>query len=175
MTGIVPLAIYLLCQQILRSTETIEVLAVASAIQSFAAIIFLVDFLRQSCRPSGLAKTHFRWRATSVTVLRRNLYWLSLFVLPVALMTTILETDTSTPARDATVRLLFVVEMVALSLFFYRTLHHSHGVAESLLGSNSNSWTVRFRVVWFPVTVFLPLVLALMASLGYVDTRPLAQ
>ena len=170
MAGIVPLSIYLLGRQILRSTETIEVLAVATALQSFAAIIFLIDFLRQACRPSGLATTHFRWRAASVAVLRRNLRWLSLFVLPLALITTVLQADATTPARDAMVRLLFILDMAALSFFLYHTLHHTKGVAESLMGATANSWTVKLRILWFPFAVFLPLTLAVMAGLGYIDS-----
>lgn len=170
MAGLFPLALYLLGYQILRSTETIQVLAVATALQSLAAIIFLIDFLRQACRPSGLATTHFRWRAASVAVLRRNLRWLSLFILPLALMTTVLQADASTPARDAMVRLLFIVDMLALSFFLYRTLHHSKGVAESLMGATANSWTVRLRWIWFPAAVLLPVTLAGMAGFGYIDS-----
>jgi potassium efflux system protein len=170
MAGLVPLGLYLLGQHILASTAKFEVLSLGTSLQTTAAVLFSIGFVRQCCRPSGLAITHFRWRASSVAVLRRNLQWLAVILMPLFFATAILRYDVESPARTATVRVLFIAQMLSLAFFLYRTLHHSHAVAENLMGATASGWMKRLRVVWYPTAVLLPVSLGLFAGLGYLDS-----
>lgn len=168
--GLWPAGMYLLGHQILKSTAKFEVLALGTALQKTAILMFLVEFIKQACRPSGLAGAHFRWRPASVAVLRRNLHWLAFIVVPVAFVTMLLRSDIATPARSSMVRALFMVDMLVLAFFLSRILRSKEGVAEHLMGGTSSGWTARLRIVWYPALVILPVGLAGMAAFGFLDS-----
>jgi potassium-dependent mechanosensitive channel len=167
LAGLWPVILFVLGHHLLSITAKIEVLAIGSALQSTAGVLFLVEFLRHLCRPHGLTVSHFRWKESSIVVLRRNLHWLTMVVVPLAFITTLLRSDVETPARLVLGRTLFMVEMLALATFLYRVLHHSKGVAENLMGTTRGSWVERLRLVWFPSVVLLPVGLAILAALGF--------
>jgi potassium efflux system protein len=167
LAGLWPVILYVLGHHLLTITAKFEVLAIGSALQSTAGVLFLVEFLRHLCRPHGLTVSHFRWKESSILVLRRNLHWLTMVVVPLAFITTLLRSDVESPARLLLGRSLFIVEMLALATFLYRVLHHSKGVAENLLGASRGSWTTRLRVIWYPAVVLLPVGLAILAAAGF--------
>lgn len=167
LAGLWPIILFTLGHHILGITAKFEVLAIGSALKSTAGVLFLVEFIRHLCRPHGLAVAHFRWKESSIIVLRRNLHWLTMVVVPLAFVTTLLRSDVETPARLLVGRVLFMGEMLALATFLYSVLHHSKGVAENLLGATRTSWMTRLRMIWFPAVVLLPIGLAILAGAGY--------
>jgi potassium efflux system protein len=57
--------------------------------------------------------------------------------------------------------------MIALSVFVARLLRFSGDIVSKLVRHHPESWLARLRYIWFPLAVGVPLVLALLAGMGY--------
>lgn len=168
--GLLPLAMAIAGYRIMQATSKPDVYAIGAATYVTALLMFLLDLMRYACRHSGLATTHFRWRAAPVAIVRRNLHWLAAGILPLAFVLTDLRAGVETPARAAGVRLAFVLAMMLLAWFLFRVLRAGPGVLETLMGAVAEGWITRTRKLWYPAAVLLPLSLAILACLGYTDT-----
>ncbi|MCP4626692.1 MAG: mechanosensitive ion channel [bacterium] len=60
-----------------------------------------------------------------------------------------------------------IATMIALSVFVARLLHFSGDIVSRLVRRHPESWLARLRYIWYPLAVCVPLVLALLAAMGY--------
>lgn len=169
LAALCPAAMLLVGYRLMHASARPEVYAAGWALCVVAFLLFLIEFLRASCRTSGLGVAHFRWRASSAAVLRRNLHWLVLAAPPLAVVMSLLRGDAD-PAHVAGVRAAFMVAMVLLAVFCARVFAKDKGVAETVMSASKDGWIARTHRLWRPVLVLLPLSLAALAGFGYVDT-----
>ncbi len=145
-----------------------------------------LEVLRRICRPKGLANQHFDWSDKAVAKLRSSL---SLIVLPgsalvfcIVLLRNLDSThgvefvERTIPNLDSTRRIdllersLFVLFMLGLAFFAYRTFHPKRGIFEDFLNSQQRSWANQTSALWFGLILALPLFLAVLAIWGYYYT-----
>ena len=100
----------------------------AVACLAVAAQFYLMIVLRVICMPEGLAAAHFRWPASSLTLLRRGLARLTWTFLPAAFISVLAINLDPITLGGLIGRLSFVVMSLALSLFFFGVLNPKHGV-----------------------------------------------
>ena len=133
------------------------------AAQTFATVYFVYEV----CRKDGIGEAHFKWRDGVRITLRHNLFWLMQIAVPLSFVVAAVQTQNLVEHIDSLGRLALICVMLALSVFVARVLHFSGEIMTRLIRSRRESWLVRFRFLWYPLAVGVPLVLCLLAGMGY--------
>src|SRR5690606_31292242 len=120
------------------------------------------------CRPKGLFDAHFRWHEEARGVLGNNLRWLIVVECVAGFFVASTQVSGNDIYRSGVGRLAFVVGSVGLCYFIYKIAHPSRGVAAGVL--KQGSWLWRARGVWFTMLVAPPLLLGVLAAMGYYQT-----
>jgi potassium efflux system protein len=141
--------------------------AVSYGLFSAAQILTATAFIRQLCRKDGVAAVHFKWGQSSMQNLRRNLLWLMLIAVPLYFIVVTAQIHSDATYSDSLGRLALIAAMIALSVFVSRLLRFSGDIVSKLVRHHPESWLARLRYIWFPLAVGVPLVLALLAGMGY--------
>jgi potassium efflux system protein len=68
---------------------------------------------------------------------------------------------------DSLGRLAFMTACLGVSVFAARILRFSGPIVLTLIKNNPKGWLVRARYAWYPLLVGLPLLMAVLAGLGY--------
>ena len=133
------------------------------AAQTFATVYFVYAV----CRKDGVGGAHFKWRDGVRRTLRHNLFWLMQIAVPLSFVVAAVQTQNIVEHIDSMGRLGLICVMLALSVFVARVLRFSGAIMTRLIRSHRESWLVRFRFLWYPLAVGVPLVLCLLAGMGY--------
>jgi potassium efflux system protein len=86
---------------------------------------------------------------------------------PLSFVVAVTRTQNKVEFVDSLGRLALICVMIALSVFVARVLRFSGAIMARLIRSRRESWLVRFRFLWYPLAVGFPLVLCLLAGMGY--------
>ncbi len=141
--------------------------AVSYGLISSAQILAATSYIRHLCRKDGVAEVHFKWGRNTRQNLRRNLLWLTLLAAPLYFMVVTAQIIKEPIYSDSLGRLALIIVMIALAVFVARLLHFSGDIVSRLIRRHPKSWLVRLRFIWYPLAVGVPLVLALLAGMGY--------
>ncbi len=144
--------------------------ALGQALLAVAWFSIPFEILRRMCRPQGLANQHFDWSDDAVAKLRSNLGWLVVPALVLVFFITLLRNLDETHGVDLIERTLFVIGMLGLAFFAYRTFHPTKGIFADYLKANERSWISQTSGLWFSLILALPLLLAGLAIWGYYYT-----
>jgi len=150
-------------------TADVFVKSVGSALALIAINLFLLRFLYHLCRPQGVAQTHFHWRESTLRLLRFNLPWFTV-VFSIATLVAILDWHRLHTDLHSLTRLAFILVTLALAVFSKRVFEPASGIFAAVITRNPNGWLSRLRVIWYPAIVCIPLILAILAGFGYLDT-----
>lgn len=123
--------------------------------------------VRRTCQLDGLGAAHFRWPSEALRVVRREFTWSGWVAVPIAFVTACGELSADDVWRDSWGRLCFVVGMVGLSILAARVLHPRTGVPAAALRRDEHTWIARTRLIWYPLIVAVPLILAATSAWGF--------
>jgi potassium efflux system protein len=145
--------------------------AVGNGLMMVAYTFFALEVLRQICRHNGIADAHFRWKAKSLLIIRRNLYALLVLEIPLVFIVASLE-SWRTITKDSSMshslgRLAFIAGMLVLARFTHKIFTPKDGVLQDILSNLQGGWMDRGRVVLHPIAVLTPIALSLVAGMGY--------
>lgn len=144
--------------------------AVGFGLLSISVAFGFLRAFRLMCAPNGLADAHFRWNKSNLRLLRRNLGWMILIVLPLAFLAATASRYPDQPMMYASSRLAYVGMMIAIAVFSWRTFHLQSGVLAAYINRVPNGWVARLRYLWYPAAVMIPVILAGIALIGYFYT-----
>jgi len=146
------------------------VAAIGAGFYGIALYAFYFIAFRIFCEPGGLAVAHFGWSASTTEQLRYQTRRLMVVFLPVGFM--LIASTTYDPAALAggLSRLLFVIVLGALAWFFGQVLSPGRGALSEYYATRPQSILTWFRYVWVFLGLVLPLILAVLATVGYVYT-----
>ena len=136
--------------------------AVSTATLQILPSFMYLQFFRVLCLPGGVAEKHFKWPQPIVRQLRRNFLRLMMVFLPAGFILKLLENDEQQVLLAGLERILLIVALVALAVFFQRLT--------KLLVAHSIGSKLRLRFLWPTVTIVVPLILVLLAIIGYLYT-----
>ena len=144
--------------------------AIGAAFSGIALYFFYFVAFRIFCEPNGLAVAHFGWSRITVEKLRYQTRRLMSVFLPAAFI--LIASVTYDPAALAggLSRLSFIIVMVALAWFFGRILAPGHGALKDFYLANSGNPITWFRYLWLLLGLTLPVLLGVLAAVGYVYT-----
>ena len=144
--------------------------AIGAAFNGIAFYAFCFIAFRIFCSRDGLALTHFGWSVSTVRQLRYNIRRLMVVFLPSTFV--LIASITYEPAAlaDGLSRLFFVLVLTALAWFFGRILNPQSGALCQFYASNPSNPLTWLRYLWLLLGLSLPIILAVLATLGYVYT-----
>ncbi len=141
--------------------------AVGVGLATAASFLFILELVRHLCRDKGVARVHFRWRAELAALFRRNLHW----VVPVAITTGFVVTATEWQVDDVyrrgLGRLAFMVGMLGLVVFIHRVFLGHGGIYYELVNWKRDGWLSQLFWFWYPLIFGTPLLLTVLAAIGY--------
>ena len=144
--------------------------AVSNALIMISPAFFYLEGFRIFCLPGGLAETHFRWLASTLKGLRRQLGVLMMVFLPSALIAILAIRASSEGIGSGLGRLAFIMLVISLSYFFYRLFGPGQETLAELFERHPSSALARFRYLWLALALVLPLILVVLAVLGFLYT-----
>jgi potassium efflux system protein len=124
-------------------------------------------FLYEMCWKDGVARVHFKWPESVQRILRRSLKWGLLLVVMMHFIIAAVQTKNEPDHVDSLGRLAFMALMIGLSVWAAYVLRFSGEILAMLLRRPRHGWLVRLRIIWYPLAVGIPLVLAILAGMGY--------
>ena len=134
----------------------------------YAAIVLLFwIFLYHICRCEGLARAHFQWPESVRKTLKWNLTWLIPIETISAFLVATMRSFPDYEFSDHIATLSILIQSLAISLFFARTLRFKKGITALLIEKTPQSLLCRLRYLWYPFVVLLPLFILWLALNGY--------
>jgi potassium-dependent mechanosensitive channel len=166
-----PGLILFLAWRVYESSISSQELRIAALnLARLGSAFFLLEFVRQSVRPFGLAEAHFGWSTRLLRSMRRLLWTIMLFGLPIAAAVAGLHHHDDFSRRDDVERILFMAAMLVLALLGRGLLHPRHGALRQTQSISSDGWPGRLFYLWYALSVAVPILLAGLAYSGYYDT-----
>ena len=141
--------------------------AVATGMFSTAFLWAEIAFIYHVCRKNGLAHIHFKWPQSARQTLLRNLKWLLPLVVLMAFLVSAMSVVKEIEFGDSMAKLALIVHMGALSIFLGWILRFPGGIVSPILKKHPTGWLARLRYIWWPITVGMPLFLAVLVVVGY--------
>jgi potassium efflux system protein len=139
------------------------------AISVSLGVYFLLAF-RILCIRGGVADRHFRWKSNIVDRLRRNFDWLLTMLVPLGFVASSAYNHPDETYSGSLGRLSLIVLTMGLAVFFARVLSPERGALQHLFKEEPDAWLSRSRKLWYPLLVATPLVLGVLAAVGYIYT-----
>jgi potassium efflux system protein len=144
--------------------------AAGAGLYSAVIILLTIQMVRKTCIRGGLGDAHFKWRTQSLKRISRNLAWLMPTLFPAVFIVSTLEWENNTVWSNSLGRLAFMVGMIFVTAFTVRILRPKDGILQQAIAHDPEGWLSRFRYVWFPAAVGVPIVLTALAAVGYYYT-----
>ena len=144
--------------------------AVSAGLSSVAAVLLTFGTLRQICRRHGLAEAHFRVPPKTIRPLRRWLLPLTIILTATTFLIYAVEWQGNETWKNALGRAALIVGLLTVAVFAQRLLRPSGGLLAGGRGGPTTSWLYRLRLLWYVLAIAGPVLLALLAVLGYYYT-----
>ncbi|MBS0204093.1 MAG: mechanosensitive ion channel [Planctomycetes bacterium] len=144
--------------------------AIGQSFRFLAVLLVTIDLARHVCCGGGLGEAHFGWPHAVLRLIRRNLRLLLILGLPIAFIVIMMESQSSENARRSLGRVSFLAGQLLLAFCARQIWLATQSMAMERSGRKTWLWTTGVRRVWYVSTVGPPLVLALLAFLGYYYT-----
>jgi potassium efflux system protein len=139
-------------------------IAASKSFEAVAWTLALYGFFYYLCTNHGLVQIHFRWSEAVRLSLQRNLWWLIRWIIPIIFL---VRAERTIEYGDSLGRLAFMAITVGVSMIAARIFRFSGPIVSALIRNRPDDWLVRLRYVWYPLAVGLPLLMAVLAGLGY--------
>lgn len=140
-------------------------MALARGATSSMPFLALVLALRAAVLPGGLCEAHFAWQRKTIGLLRANLSLILPAAFPLSFLLGALEARSPVPEAGRLATWVLLVELLLLLVVAWRMLHPGRGLIAG--PARTGGPVLRFRWLWFALGFGTPLVLLLMATLGY--------
>jgi len=141
--------------------------AAAAGLRAIALIYLFLAFLRLILLPQGLAADHFLMPEDAIFFLRRQVSWFMASILPLVFVIATIDQQTVNARKESLGRIAFIAALGILSIFFAFVIRPTGRLMKPVLVQHRSGWLDRLRYVWYPLSIIIPLTLALFAALGY--------
>ncbi|MEM7202118.1 MAG: mechanosensitive ion channel domain-containing protein [Planctomycetota bacterium] len=140
---------------------------VAAAFGWVAVVATGLALVRHLCAERGVGEQHLRWRTGATALLRRELRWARWPTVVSVFVVALCNAQGDAALRDGVGRVAFILAMLIAAVFLFRVAHPGGSWLQPILARDPRGWLSRLRYLWFPVTVALPVALAIVAGAGY--------
>ncbi len=119
------------------------------------------------CWKQGVAKVHFKWPESVRKTLQRNLRWFTPLLVTMSFFIATVQTQNEALYTDSLGRLALIVLMLGFLVWAAYVLRNSGEIVSMLIRRRPEGWLVRLRFIWYPLAMGVPLMLAVLAGMGY--------
>ena len=141
--------------------------AIGEGLQSIAFSLIFLQFFYHMFAEQGIARTHFQWQKTTVTLLRSQFSWMRFIAIPAVFFMTSTLASRFSVHSDSIGRLALILLLLAISIFFGLLLKPSSGILSDSMRHHPEGRLNKLRYVWYPMIIGLPLVIIGFAAAGY--------
>ncbi len=142
--------------------------AIAAALLYLVPVIFIFKFLYYLSIPSGLVQDHFRMRPDPMAFFCKHLRWFFALIIPVIFVSVSMSTQQVQPEWYGTLeRITFMLGMLGMAVFLLIVLRPRGPLISAFLKRREGSWIDRLRHGWYVLAAAGPLVLMVLAAMGY--------
>jgi potassium efflux system protein len=133
----------------------------------WGSALLVLDFFRRLCRRGGVAEVCLEWPAEVCRSLQGGLQTYILLGLPLGFIVVVADELGDGVSAESLGRLAFLIRCALLLLLLRPLLDPSGQVLRDLLRSTPDSWVFRLRWVWYTLAIAAPILLAILALVGY--------
>jgi potassium efflux system protein len=141
--------------------------AVANGLVFVARTLAASLFLYEMCRKDGIAKVHFKWPESVRKTVQRNLRWFIPLLVTMSFTFTTVQTINIAAYTDSLGRLVFIFLMLGFLVLAAWMLRYSGEIVSMLKMRRKGGWLMRLSFIWYPLAMGVPLILILLAGMGY--------
>lgn len=141
--------------------------AVGVGLQSAAVPLFFLQFFYSLFAPTGIARKHFQWQKETADLLHRQIAWIRFVAVPVVFIIACTGASKASVHSDSLGRLALIASMIAVAVFFRKTLNPGNGLLQKVIANNPAGWLSKARYIWYPLAILLPLTIIGFAVAGY--------
>jgi potassium efflux system protein len=156
----------LLASGLFNSTGKFET-GLSRGLLNIGMALAALQFLRQVCRPMGLAEAHFDWPAQSLRTGRRAIRFLLVAICLTMFVMPLLASSGNDASRTSLGRLVLTVQFVAMAVFMHVILRPRGPIVDHAI---KTGLFYRFRHVWHALGLAAPVLAIVLAWAGYVLT-----
>ena len=131
----------------LATADPNQVLAVAlgNSLLYGSCLLWVSEFSMQLLRSGGIAEAHFGWPSFSTQLLKRELRWLTVLGLPLAIIVYGCDHYRGGEWSDSLGRFAFIGAMLVLANFVHAILNAKENVLREAILSDTQSWFQRVQ------------------------------
>ncbi len=133
------------------------------------ALYFLLAF-RLLCLHGGVADQHFRWRSDTLVLLRRSALSAVALLMPAGLIAAMIHHQQNPDFIATLGRLSLALFNLGLAALTAVVLHPTRGALKHVLAEHADAWYTRLRLLWYPLLIAMPVLLAGLALTGFLYT-----
>jgi len=141
--------------------------ALGVALLYAAVLLWVSAFVKMIVRSDGLAESHFGWSKANAKLFRRQLKWLTVLGIPMAIFTIGTHQFQEGEWSESIGRMSFVVGMLLLAKFMHSILKSKESILREAIAQDTGRWFARLRAIAHAAGVGIPLLLAMLAIAGY--------
>jgi potassium efflux system protein len=141
--------------------------AVGEGLQGTALPLFFLQFFYRLFAADGIARIHFQWQKTSISLLRQQVAWIRFIVVPGVFIISSTSASKFSAHSDSIGRLGLIIIMIAMAVFVGRVLKPSSGLLQAYITKNPDGWIAKLRYAWYSIAICIPLVVIGFAVAGY--------
>jgi potassium efflux system protein len=169
LTATWPILILFLHWRLSSDTSGVDfVTALAGGLLYLAAGVFAFELLRYITMPAGLMPYHFRVREDALVSIRKQMRWFFAVSIPLMFFFRVLQVQQSDEVfYNTTGRLVFIFVLIVLAVFLLRLLRLDGPVTGPYIKRYSDGWIGRFKYIWYPLCLILPVGFSITAAFGY--------
>ncbi|MBN1554875.1 MAG: mechanosensitive ion channel [Phycisphaerae bacterium] len=163
----VPLLLFVVSRRLENLPEASEFArAVGTGLYPAGVLLLTIGVLIEVCRAGGLAEAHFQWSRQSLALLRKALYLLVAFLIPLVFLTSAAGRQTELFETMSLSRLALMAALAGLAVF-NGVLFHPNGKLGRRWYVARTGWLFQLRYIWFALVVVVPILLLGLAWAGY--------
>nr|WP_256969526.1 mechanosensitive ion channel domain-containing protein [Crenothrix polyspora] len=141
--------------------------AIGEGLQAIVLPLFFIKFFYLMFAPYGIARKHFQWQAQTTELLRKQLGWFQLVMVPGVFIINATGVAKVSTYSDSLGRLALLVTLSALMIFLVRLLRPTNGLLKSHIDNEPDGWIARLRYLWYAAAFLVPLIIIGFAVAGY--------
>ena len=146
-----------------------EVHRLAPRLINLGELWWVMELVRQVCRPLGLAECHFQWPTRIVQRFRAIMKFWIVCTVPLFLLVALWGSRENVE-RHAWERLAFIAALGVIAWSMRAIVEPHEGVLHEWIVAHPGGWIDRLQKIWLFVASAMPLTLAALAGVGYYYT-----
>lgn len=140
---------------------------IGQSLSRINTLLLMLSVTIQALRPGGLCEVHFRWNAEGVATLRKQVRRFVWLVLPLFVLSGLVNASGNESWKDSLGRLLFALAVGLYSLLLFQVLRPSSQLLGPFLQQNPDRWYARQARLWYVLIAGVPLIFIALAFFGY--------